>query len=79
MSYRPPAGWMIDWDLVYDGLIDFETVWSVYQWQTWTEKKWFRKPVERTGWKVVYSARHKSSAEAWLKATVEALKVERTK
>lgn len=77
MSYNPPAGWRIDWDLEFDGVNDFDMVWRVYQWQSWTEKKWFRKPIERKGWKAVFGSRHRSSAEAWVKSTIEALELER--
>lgn len=80
MSYSPPVGWMIDSELIFDGYNDFEEVWRVYKYCTWTEKKrWSRKPVEHTGWRNVFSTRHKSDAEAWLKATVKAIEAEREK
>lgn len=70
-----PVGWRISTEDFF-GLMpwEFEHHYSAYQWQTWTTKKFLRKPVTRTGWRYAgYTSRYRDETEAWIQDTHKAM------
>jgi hypothetical protein len=70
-----PSGWRIEpeWD-VGIAIVDGDWRYVAYRWGTWTQKRLFRKPVERSGWiRAGYSSKHRSETVRWIEDTVRAM------
>jgi hypothetical protein len=70
-----PTGWRVETEEFFGTMVsDYEHHYAAYHWQTWTTKKFLRKPVTRSGWRYAgYSSRHRDETAQWIKDTAKAM------
>jgi hypothetical protein len=76
MAESLPDGWRIEAE--FDpgiAVMDGHYRYHAYRWATWTEKKWFREPVVKTGWRHAgYSSRWRDETVGWIQDTAKMMR-----